>query len=154
MPHLYTPLLPFPMYTWIAVFLALVVGAICLCIVSVGAMKTSELMQGKEEPHDLVDAVFMVLKMNLFQNVRIKTNLWSKTVMMGTLLSSSLIIGNLYTGKKNASETLEDSSIIIFFYFKGGLSRVMTLSPYESPVDSVERLVQTDLLWGETSVTW
>lgn len=30
----------------------------------------------------------------------------------------------------------------------------MTITPYESPIDSLQKLVNTNLVWGGTSITW
>lgn len=44
--------------------------------------------------------------------------------------------------------------IYALYALTGGLASVMTVTRYEEPVDSLEKLVETKLLWGTTALSW
>uniref|UniRef100_A0A336LV05 CSON002664 protein n=1 Tax=Culicoides sonorensis TaxID=179676 RepID=A0A336LV05_CULSO len=132
LPFLLTPILPFPSVMWVCVVVAFVFSAIMLLIFN-KVQTYLKLCDEMERKLTFIETVITVLKISVYQNVKISSKATSSLIILGTLLASGLTIGSLYSG---------------------GLSSVMTVAPYEKPVDSIEKLVKTDLKWGMTSINF
>lgn len=132
LPYWYTPILPFPSLTWICVASAFCLGVITLIFFNRAAlhMKIRHLTSQKMS---VTIAILTVLKIFVYQNVKITTKSGSSLIMIGTLLAFALTIGSFYTG---------------------GLASIMTITPYDKPIDSMEKLVQSDLKWGTTVINF
>lgn len=132
LPYWYTPVLPFPNLTWICVIIAFCLGSLSLIIFNRAElyMKISDLTSTKMSK---TVAILTVLKIFVYQNITIPTRASSSLFMFGTLLVFALTIGSFYSG---------------------GLSSIMTVTPYDKQIDSIQKLVDSNLKWGTTSINW
>lgn len=47
-----------------------------------------------------------------------------------------------------------DTNQIWGAFITGGLASVMTITRYEEPVDTIEKLVESKFMWGSTALSW
>uniref|UniRef100_A0A336LSD3 CSON002663 protein n=1 Tax=Culicoides sonorensis TaxID=179676 RepID=A0A336LSD3_CULSO len=130
LPYWYTPILPFTGIIWTCVILILIGSA--LIVYYMEKIQKKLILNGNMN-QNLTDLITNLLKLSLFQSTHINRSSITNSVFYGLFLMYSLIIGNFYLG---------------------GLSSIMTVTPYEAPIDSLYKLVSTNLIWGGTSVTW
>ncbi|KAJ6635959.1 Glutamate receptor, partial [Pseudolycoriella hygida] len=130
LPYWETPILPFPGYIWSYVIGSFLIGAVVLFIVNVTQTKIDTNLSST---YGLFDSIYAVFMMSIFQGVSINIHFMSNIVIFTVILIYALVIGNLYAG---------------------GLASVMTITRYEEPVDSIEKLVESKFMWGSTALSW
>ncbi|XP_063707554.1 uncharacterized protein LOC134836266 [Culicoides brevitarsis] len=130
LPYWQTPILPFPAYIWGYVIGAFFIGAVTLFIVNLAQLRMKD---DKVLDYGLFESIYAVFMMSIFQGVNINIKFLSNIVLFTILLMFALIIGNLYAG---------------------GLASVMTVTRYEEPLDSLEKVVESNLQWGAPAWDW
>ncbi|XP_063702357.1 uncharacterized protein LOC134832303 [Culicoides brevitarsis] len=120
------PLLPFSAVIWKNVAIVLTTVAIFIFILN--------RIQVRYLPKFSKNSTLIVVQMSLFQNVeRLNYSTATNSIIYGTFLIYSIMIGNFYIG---------------------GLSSIMTVTPYEPPIDSLEKLISSNLKWGGNTISW
>ncbi len=163
LPYWQTPLLPFPAYVWCYVIGTFLICALSLFLINVGQTKLNNSPAGHVE-FGFFDSIFEIFKMSIFQGATIDIKFLSNITYFTAMLIFALVIGNLYCGelhsKKNRSAKCINSSenfLICRFVVvchPGALSSVMTITRYESPIDSLESLVNSKFSYGGSSYLW
>lgn len=129
LPHILTPLLPFPPIIW-----ALVMTTVLSAIVMFHITKNRQSVLKNEKRMTFFDSAFNVLMMSMFQAVEVKPRITSFTIVFVILAFLCLICDNMYTG---------------------GLASIMTVTRFEEPIDTVEKLVMhSSVLWGSNAECW
>ncbi|KAG4071256.1 hypothetical protein HA402_003960 [Bradysia odoriphaga] len=129
LPYWQTPILPFPVDIWGFVTGSFLIGAVILFIIN----STQNQIEKGTGIYGLFDSVYAVFMMSIFQGVNINIKFISNIAIFTVILIYALVIGNLYVG---------------------GLASVMTITRYEQPVDSIEKLVESKFLWSSTALSW
>lgn len=129
LPYWHIPILAFTKELWVC--FGIILGIATTIIYILNRIQYRIFPQLREQK--LIDYALIVLKMSIFQSTQLNYSTFTNTLFYGTFLLYSLMIGNLYLG---------------------GLSSVMTVTPYEPPIDTLEKLVNSEFSWGGTSVTW
>lgn len=131
LPFWYIPILPFPTMLWACFAGVLVVGSLLIYGFSRVQLRIFPHLTGRSP--SLIEFFLTVFKMNLFQNASINNTTLTNALFYGFFLIYSLIIGNFYIS---------------------GLSSIMTVTPYEPPIDTLQKLVNSKYSWGGNSITW
>ncbi|XP_037040297.1 uncharacterized protein LOC119077222 [Bradysia coprophila] len=129
LPYWQTPILPFPVYIWGYVTGSFLIGAVMLFIIN----STQNRIEEGTGIYGLFDSVYAVFMMSIFQGVNINIKFISNIAIFTAILIYALVIGNLYVG---------------------GLASVMTITRYEQPVDSIDKLVESKFSWSSTALSW
>lgn len=131
LPYWYTPILPFSTVSWICYVASLFIGAISLVLLDRGRLKVFP--ESKIKKKSGMNAFLSVLKISLNQNVTVLTSAGSSLIMYSFFMLFALTLGSFYVG---------------------GLSSLMTVTPTAKPIDTIQKLVESNLEWGSTSITF
>lgn len=105
LPYWQTPILPFSGSIWSYVLSSFLIGASVLFIVNDSHSRMGIQNRASRHPaFGLFDSIFTVLKMSLFQCVRMNIRFLSNIAIFTAILTFALVIGNLYCGKLHCKE--------------------------------------------------
>ncbi|XP_055633891.1 glutamate receptor ionotropic, delta-1-like [Toxorhynchites rutilus septentrionalis] len=128
-----TPILPFSKYLWIAVLATFVISTIILLFMN---YVVYNVMLKTNHRLDVSESFMVVGSIFILQTVLLRINrnkFVSQMVLFASVLFVGLMVGNAYSG---------------------GLSSVMTIPRYEPPIDTIQELADSDMIWASTHDAW
>ncbi|XP_063702358.1 uncharacterized protein LOC134832305 [Culicoides brevitarsis] len=127
----YIPILPFSPIVWVCFVASLFIATNAILFLDKGRIQM--LPNSKIKPESGVNAFINVYRISMSQNVLVRSNVGSSLIMYSIFMIFCLTLNSFYIG---------------------GLSSLMAVLPTEGPIDTIAKLVQSNLEWGTTSDTF
>lgn len=132
LPYAETPILPFPASVWLGLIATMIINIILLYYFENIHRIVSGFKYGQQtrKKRGWNYAFLTIFRGSVFEGTQYEADNLSEFILFTLLLYYQLVMGNLYGG---------------------GLASVMTVTRYEEPIDNIQKLLNSHLLWGHPS---